>query len=158
MSENKESLLDEASGEDTGDNGGGNDAGDNQGDSSGEASSWLEGLDSEYRDNPSLKDIPDLNTLAKNYINTKGMVGKKFAPPPEDASDAEWNEFYERMGRPEKADAYGLESELLDAQELQGLQSKLFAAGLNKKQAQAVMDGFADFQVNKDHSQVAADK
>lgn len=53
--------------------------------------------DPALRDDPSLKDIPDVVTLAKTYRDTKAHVGSSIRPPGPNASDAEKQEFYAKL-------------------------------------------------------------
>lgn len=55
----------------------------------------------DFRDDPSLATIPDVPTLAKNYLFTKKKVGEKgIIPPKPDASPEEWQEFFAAVPRP----------------------------------------------------------
>lgn len=93
--------------------------------------SWHSGLSEEYRGNESLSQIPDLNTLAKSYLDAQQYAGGSIRIPGEDASTDDWTAFnskltakvptllnlptdedearaamYSRLGRPESADGY----------------------------------------------------
>ena len=48
--------------------------------------SWHSGLSDEYRGNESLSQIPDLNTLAKSYLDAQQYAGGSIRIPGEDAS------------------------------------------------------------------------
>lgn len=65
-------------------------------------------LSPEYRDHASLKDFPDVNALAKSFIDTQKMVGNSIRIPAEDATDEEKHDFYSRLGRPEDPEGYKL--------------------------------------------------
>jgi hypothetical protein len=51
----------------------------------------------ELRDDPSLKDIPDVVTLAKTYRDTKAFVGSSIRPPGPDASPEAKADFYKKL-------------------------------------------------------------
>ena len=98
------------------------------------AESWHSGLSDEYRGNESLSQIPDLNTLAKSYLDAQQYAGGSIRIPGEDASTDDWTAFnakltdkvptllnlpsdeneardamYARLGRPDSADGYQVE-------------------------------------------------
>ena len=59
--------------------------------------------------NPSVSQVPDVKTLAKNYINAEKMVGAdKVALLNENSTDEERNAHYLKLGRPAKAEDYDL--------------------------------------------------
>lgn len=98
----------------------------------GQGESWRDELPDDLKANPSLIDVPDVATLAKNFVETKAMVGNSFRLPGEDAGEEDWTKFhtnlmekvpslmfkpkaddkdgmekiYDQLGRPEKSDAY----------------------------------------------------
>lgn len=53
--------------------------------------------DPALRDDPSLKDINDVVTLAKTYRDTKAFVGSSLRPPGPNASEAEKQDFYAKL-------------------------------------------------------------
>lgn len=74
--------------------------------------SWREKFlaDSELLENPSLATIPDVPALAKAFVDTKGLVGKKgVILPGEEAKPEDWERFYGDLGRPENPEGYVLE-------------------------------------------------
>ncbi len=98
------------------------------------SASWHEGLSDEYRGNESLSQIPDLDTLAKSYLDAQQYAGGSIRIPGEDASTDDWSAFnaklqdkvptllnlpsdeeearaamYARLGRPDSADGYGID-------------------------------------------------
>jgi len=68
---------------------------------------WIETLPEELREEESLKLYSDLPNLAKALVHAKKAVGKnKVAIPTDKSTDAEWDAFYEAVGRPKTADDY----------------------------------------------------
>ena len=60
--------------------------------------------------------------LAKSYINATQMIGKdKVAVPNKNSTEDQWNEVYDKLGRPESADKYSLnaKSEVVPIDEMQ---------------------------------------
>lgn len=73
---------------------------------------WRAALPEDIRNDTALKDIKDVPSLAKSMIHAQKLVGmdrnKLAAVPSEDADEATWNDFYEKLGRPKTADDYAL--------------------------------------------------
>lgn len=64
-------------------------------------------LPQEYQEKPWAKGIDSMESLLKQFDNAQGLIGKKtIGVPSEDASSEEWQEFYNKMGRPEEPTAY----------------------------------------------------
>lgn len=71
------------------------------------AANWRDNLPEELRAEKALDGVTDLANLAKQWVDTKKMVGaNKVALPGEKSSEEEWNAFYKAIGRPEKPDDY----------------------------------------------------
>lgn len=93
--------------------------------------SWHEQLSEEYQGNDTLANIPDLDTLAKSYLDSQSYIGNSVRIPGEDAGQEDWAKFneklaakvpgllnlpedqaeasallYQKLGRPESADKY----------------------------------------------------
>lgn len=65
---------------------------------------WRSTLPEDLKSDPSLSAFTDVVSLAKSYVSTKSLVGKKGVIKPEDnASPEEWDGFYKALGRPELA-------------------------------------------------------
>ena len=79
---------------------------------------WRASLPEDIRDNQSLSTIPDVGALAKSFVNAQSMIGAdKVAIPGKYATDDDWSEVYNKLGRPETADQYDLEVNLPEGQE-----------------------------------------
>lgn len=120
--------------------------------SSAGAMDWRASLDETLRADPTLADIKDLNGLAKSYVHAQRMIGKdKISIPQEGADVAEWDAFYERLGRPGdgnyKLDPAGLMPADLpfDPQVLDRFKKVFHAAGLNQKQAEGVFKNYLEY-------------
>jgi len=68
---------------------------------------WLEKLGPDFKDNPTLSTLPSIDKLAKAYLDTKTLVGKKPAPPTETSTPEQIAEWRKLVGAPETPDAYG---------------------------------------------------
>ena len=85
---------------------GGDDKGDDKGDKGG---NWYDSLEPEYRDDESIKKYGSLTEFAKGHKNLVSKLGKdKIVKPKEDWEEGDWTEFFNEIGRPEKADEYKL--------------------------------------------------
>ncbi len=72
-------------------------------------SSWKDSISEEYRADPSIEKFTEIDALAKSYINATKMIGQdKVAIPNKNSTEDQWNEVYDKLGRPESADKYSL--------------------------------------------------
>lgn len=67
---------------------------------------WHDKLPDGLKGNPSLQTIGTLPDLAKAYVETKGMVGKKLEMPGEGATPEQVAAWRKTVGAPEKAEGY----------------------------------------------------
>jgi|TARA_B100000242_G_scaffold151703_1_gene108333 hypothetical protein len=106
--------------------------------------SWRDSLPDDIKDNASLSKFSDVSTLAKSYINAEQMIGKdKFVVPSQSASEEEWAEVYAKLGRPEAADQYQIDTsgiEDLDENMFNGFREAAHKHGLNDQQAKGILD------------------
>ena len=110
---------------------------------------WKASLSEDLRNDPSLASINDVASLAKGYVHGQKMIGAdKIVIPKDDASPDEMNEFYNRLGRPEKYEitkpqlAEGLEYNTDMETKMLGV---LHEAGLSNAQANKVFAGYMDY-------------
>ena len=72
----------------------------------GGSADWRSALPDDLRNDPTLKDVPDVTTLAKRLIDTKSLVGKSIRPPGDGASAEAKKEFVDRLLQIEPALVY----------------------------------------------------
>lgn len=105
--------------------------------------------DKHWSDDPSLcEKFTSLSALAKSYRHLESLIGKKgLTPPDEHASPEQVDAFYNRLGRPEKAEAYAFEKPKdwpedapWDAERLGAFKTAAHKAGLSQKQFGALVD------------------
>lgn len=68
---------------------------------------FLTTLPEDIRGEPSLQTFKDVGTLAKSFVEAQKLIGsRRVAIPGEKAADAEWDTFYNNIGRPGTPDLY----------------------------------------------------
>ena len=119
----------------------------------GQSGDWLSGVDENIRNDPSLAGIGDLNALAKSYVHAQRMVGRdKIVIPKDGADQGEWDDFYNRLGRPQE---YSFDQGQLpdgldyDADMEASMKKIMHAAGLTQRQAAAVYNGYMEYTLDK---------
>lgn len=134
---------------------------------------WRSSLPLEMRDSPTLKDIPDLGTLVKNYEHTKAMVGASVRLPtaeagqediaaiqqklleaehlglmkkPDVESPESMAEVYKALGRPEDVSGYQVPEEI-NGELFGALAEPALNLGLSKAQYEGMAKALADTQM-----------
>ena len=134
---------------------------------------WRDLLPLEYKDSPTIKDVPDLGTLVKNYEHTKAMVGSSIRLPTEEAGaediaaiqqkllereylglmkkpDVEnpesMAEVYRALGRPEDASGY-IAPEEINGELFGAMADTALNLGLSKRQYEGIAKALADQQM-----------
>lgn len=111
---------------------------------------FAEQLPEDIRGEAAFRDIKDLGSLAKGYLNAQKMLGhprENLVVLPAGPDDADgWNAVYARLGRPEKADDYklpaGPEGLTVDPKLQSAFLASAHAAGLSTKQAAEIFGGY----------------
>jgi hypothetical protein len=67
---------------------------------------WKTALEESIVNHPSMTNIPDVPTLAKNYVNQQELIGRKGIILPKENDDNDLNRFYNQLGRPEDPTKY----------------------------------------------------
>jgi len=125
------------------------------------SSEWLKSLDSDAQLLIKNKGWKSPNDLAKGYMNIEKVASSKnIVQPKDDAPEAEWNAYYEKLGRPKKSDEYKFtkpeNAEYYDeglATQFRNVAHKL---GLTSKQAAALHDELAVYMNNTVAEQIKA--
>jgi hypothetical protein len=129
----------------------GSDGSGGSGGSGGESADWRSTLDSSIRDDPSLKNISDIPTLAKSYVHAQKLVGQDKIPAPRaDWKDQDWATLWNRLGRPEAPNGYKKPENLkleegikLDDAKLSKAFEQFHKMGLSGKQADQMIEFYA---------------
>lgn len=125
-----------------------------------------------YKDKPYLKGVDSQEKLLKMLDGAQELIGKRGpAVPKPEAPQAEWDAYYESIGRPKTANEYVLEgADKGDQKFIPKVQAALHKAGLTSGQAKTVWSevnvalgeylkdkGIADAQAEVDFTKVATD-
>jgi hypothetical protein len=108
-------------------------------------STWKDAISQEYRDDQNIQKFTEIDALAKSYINATKMIGQdKMVIPNNNSTDDQWNEVYEKLGRPESAEKYKLEAKSdvvpMDEGAIKSFAEQSHKLGLNNKQAQGILE------------------
>lgn len=72
---------------------------------------FVSSIPESFRDKPYMKDIDSMDKLFEQFDNSQKLIGKKTVGiPGQESTIDEWNEFYNKMGRPESPDKYEFDS------------------------------------------------
>ena len=109
------------------------------------ATSWKEAISEEFRQDPNIEKFTEIDALAKSYINATKMIGQdKVAVPNKNSTEDQWNEVYDKLGRPESPDKYSLDVKSdvvpLDNGAVKQFAENAHKLGLSNKQAQGVLE------------------
>ena len=109
------------------------------------AKSWKEAISEDLRNDPNISKFTELEALAKSYVNATRMIGQdKVAVPNNNSTEDQWNEVYNKLGRPESPDKYQLEVKSdvvpLDESAIKSFAENAHQLGLNNKQAQGILE------------------
>ena len=110
----------------------------------GTQASWLDSFGDGLKDDPSFSKYENKEAFIEGHRNLLHLAGKKGLVRPDDNAPPEvWNEFWTRVGRPEKADGYDWkpgENFAIDEAAFGEAQTKLHGLGLDKQQFAGVME------------------
>jgi len=104
--------------------------------------SWKDSLPEDLRSSEALKNVADVNELAKQFVNQQPMLGReKLVIPTEDSTDEERREYLTKLGVPETAEDYESPTEgmpegiEINAEHTKAFFKEALDMGLNKQQA-----------------------
>ena len=135
------------------------------------AKTWKEAISEEFRNDPNIEKFTEIDALAKSYINATHMIGKdKVAVPNQNSTEEQWNEVFDKLGRPASADKYILDFKSdvvpLNEGDIKQFADNAHKLGLSNKQAQGVLEFYKNnmegqaqqSKVNTETSQVQAEQ
>lgn len=108
---------------------------------------WRASLPDDLKADASLAAIKDIPSLAKSYVHAQKLVGADKIPAPQkNWTPEQWNEHYERIGRPKDAKEYGFPADFkapegikLDDAALSKARDTFYKAGLTKSQGETIL-------------------
>jgi len=120
------------------------------------AKSWKEAISQEFRNDPNIEKFTEIDALAKSYINATQMIGKdKVAVPNKNSTEEQWNEVFDKLGRPASADKYTLDvkSDIVPLNEgdVKQFAENAHKLGLSNKQAQGVLEFYKNNMESNAH-------
>lgn len=125
---------------------------------------WKTVLPAEFREDPSLKTIPDVGTLAKSYIHAQRLVGTdKISIPSKHATPDDWRQVYNKLGLPADIKDYSLkldDTTFVDKTFTEQFKKTAFESGVLPHQAQKLADWFQGINAQSEQtmSKMHADK
>lgn len=114
--------------------------------------SWFDQLPEELKGSKSLAKFKDVNNLAQAYVHAESLIGRDKIPVPK--TDEDWQDVYNRLGRPATPDDYTLNADALKQmqlpeditsvleEDLKWFKPTAHNLGLNDRQATALMQAF----------------
>ena len=97
----------------------------------------------EYQGEKSLQNFQDMNGFVKSYLSAQRLVGlDKIAIPNHLATDDDWNQVYQKLGRPNNPNEYkyNLKDSKLDDNSLKAFSEHAHKLGLLPKQADGIIN------------------
>ena len=77
--------------------------------------SWLDGIDPQFREDPSVSKHENVTSLIQEHINAQSMLGRKgIIKPQEGDGDDVYAAYRDALGVPKAADEYSVDAELTD--------------------------------------------
>lgn len=114
---------------------------------------WRNDLPDDLREDPSLKTIQDIPGLAKSYIHSQKMIGKdKIVLPNEHATKEDWDDVFNKLGRPASAEEYKIEGEASDL--INNFKPVAHNLGLNNNQVQKLVEFYNGVQEQASNDQI----
>lgn len=74
----------------------------------GSGSDFLNSIPEDLRQHPSLSPIKDVENLARSYVNAQRLIGADKIPMPVNPTEEDLDRIYNKLGRPESPDKYGI--------------------------------------------------
>lgn len=110
--------------------------------STGVRPAWINQLPKNLQDQEHLTKHKSLADLGKSYLDVVGVLSKSVSIPDDKADANEWQQFYTRIGRPDKPEEYGLSIPDIPSADKKALDNfaknigqQMHNLGLTKKQA-----------------------
>lgn len=125
------------------------------------APEWISGLaDDALKSDPSIQSFKSVDDLAKSFIETKSLVGKKglILPGETDPPEA-WDPVYNKLGRPEKPEGYKYTPPTgakVDEKFLNEFKAQAHSMGMTQKQFEKLVGMRVEFEAKEQASAAEA--
>jgi hypothetical protein len=95
-----------------------------------------------FKEEKSLQNFKNMEDFVKSYLHSQKLVGANKIPVPnKHATDEDWAEVYNKLGRPETPDGYtySFKEDEIDQEQLKGFNETAHKLGLLPKQAESLI-------------------
>jgi hypothetical protein len=107
--------------------------------------SFLDAIDPQYRNDPSLSGFNNVNDLVKEHVNLQSLLGRKGVVMPKEGDSPEvWSKYRQEMGIPEESVGY-LNEHDLDNERYTHLANVAHQNNLSQNQFNELMTGYVDY-------------
>jgi len=107
--------------------------------------SFLDTIDPQYRNDPSLSGFSNINDLVKEHVNLQSLLGRKGVVTPKEGDSPDvWSKYRQEMGIPEESAGY-LNDHDLDNELYTHLADVAHQNNLSQKQFNELMTGYVDY-------------
>jgi hypothetical protein len=115
---------------------------------------WFDNLPEQYHEG--ISKFKSQEDLAKSYLNLEKSASSKVKIPGDEASDEDWGKFYNKLGRPEKADEYSVDIENTNEDFVKAFKGMSHSANLSRKQFEKIATGLYEYESNQIEAAKAA--
>ena len=110
-----------------------------------DSGSFLDGIDTSIRNDPSISKFKNVNDLAKEHVNLQSLIGRKGVVLPKDGDPEEvWNNYRKEMNIPIDSSGY-----VQGIEDIGDFESKLaeiaHANNMSKTQFDKILSGYSDY-------------
>jgi len=104
-------------------------------------------IPADFKEEKSLQNFNNMDDFIKSYLHAQKLVGSNKIPiPNKHATDEDWNEVYNKLGRPETPDGYeySFKEDEIDSAQLKSFNETAHKIGLLPKQAETLIKFYND--------------
>lgn len=120
-----------------------------------QANDWKSALSQDIVGHPSMANVPDVPTLAKNYVNQQELIGRKGIIPPKEGDAKDYERYVSQLGRPESPDKYEVKElnipeemkQYIREDGIDNFKAIAHKHGLTQKQFEGVMKEYVDSNI-----------
>lgn len=113
----------------------------------------------EYKEEKSLQNFSSMQDFVKSYLSAQRLVGaNKVAIPNKMATDEDWQEVFDKLGRPKSPDdyKYNIEEGEIDQTQLKNFNETAYRLGLLPKQAERLIKFYNEMNSEGEAAKAAA--